>query len=66
MITGRLAAPAEDAPFSDAVIVEGRTAFLAGQGRRLFDDPDKSRQLDLVSSTAFSNGTVELEYRRRR
>ena len=31
MITGRLAAPAEDAPFSDAVIVEGRTAFLAGQ-----------------------------------
>jgi enamine deaminase RidA (YjgF/YER057c/UK114 family) len=32
MITGRLAAPAEDAPFSDVVIVEGRMAFLAGQG----------------------------------
>jgi len=32
MITGRLAAPAEDAPFSDGVIVEGRMAFLAGQG----------------------------------
>lgn len=32
MITGRLAARAEDAPFSDGVIVEGTTAFLAGQG----------------------------------
>jgi 2-iminobutanoate/2-iminopropanoate deaminase len=32
MITGRLAAPADDAPFSDGVIVEGRMAFLAGQG----------------------------------
>jgi 2-iminobutanoate/2-iminopropanoate deaminase len=32
MITGRLAAPSADAPFSDAVIGEGRLAFLAGQG----------------------------------
>jgi 2-iminobutanoate/2-iminopropanoate deaminase len=32
MITGRLAAPAEGAPFSDGVIVEGTIAFLAGQG----------------------------------
>lgn len=32
MITGHLAAPAKDAPFSDGVIVEGRMAFLAGQG----------------------------------
>jgi dihydrofolate reductase len=40
--------------------------YLAGKGRRLFDDLEKSRQLELVSSTAFSNGTVELEYRRHR
>jgi len=32
MITGRLAAPDAAAPFSDAVIAGGRTAFLAGQG----------------------------------
>jgi len=32
MITGRLAAPGADAPFSDGVIVEGSLAFLAGQG----------------------------------
>jgi 2-iminobutanoate/2-iminopropanoate deaminase len=32
MITGRLAAPSGDAPFSDGVIVEGRLVFLAGQG----------------------------------
>jgi 2-iminobutanoate/2-iminopropanoate deaminase len=31
MISGRLAGPA-DAPFSDGVVVEGRMAFLAGQG----------------------------------
>src|SRR5487761_1165640 len=40
--------------------------YLAGKGQRLFDDLEKSRQLELASSTAFSNGTVELEYRRRR
>ena len=32
MITGRLAAPDHAAPFSDAVLVEGGLAFLAGQG----------------------------------
>jgi 2-iminobutanoate/2-iminopropanoate deaminase len=32
MITGRLATPEEAAPFSDAVLVEGPLAFLAGQG----------------------------------
>ncbi|HXW87176.1 MAG TPA: RidA family protein [Streptosporangiaceae bacterium] len=32
MITGRLAAASADAPFSDGVTVEGRLAFLAGQG----------------------------------
>jgi dihydrofolate reductase len=40
--------------------------YLAGVGRRLFDGMDKSRQLDLASSTAFSNGTMELGYRRHR
>jgi dihydrofolate reductase len=39
---------------------------IAGEGRRLFDGLDKSCQLDLVSSTAFANGTVELDYRRHR
>jgi hypothetical protein len=33
---------------------------------RLFDDVLKSYQLDLVSSTAFSNGIVGLQYRRHR
>ena len=37
--------------------------YLAGHGRRLFDELAKSRQLELVSSTAFGNGTVELDYR---
>jgi enamine deaminase RidA (YjgF/YER057c/UK114 family) len=32
MITGRLAAPDHAAPFSDAVLVDGGLAFLAGQG----------------------------------
>ena len=40
--------------------------YLASQGTRLFDDAGTSRQLDLVSSTAWSNGTIELEYRRHR
>jgi dihydrofolate reductase len=40
--------------------------FLAGKGRRPFDDLEKSQQLELVSSTAWGNGTVELAYRRRR
>jgi dihydrofolate reductase len=37
--------------------------YLAVNGRRLFDDLDKPRPLELVSSTAWSNGTVELAYR---
>jgi dihydrofolate reductase len=40
--------------------------YLAGEGTRLFDDVGKSRQLDLVSSTAFDNGTIGLRYRRHR
>jgi dihydrofolate reductase len=39
--------------------------YLAGEGSRLFDDVGKSRQLDLLSSTAFSSG-LEVEYRRHR
>ncbi len=40
--------------------------YLAGEGPRLFGDLAKSRPLELASSTAFGNGTVELEYRRPR
>ncbi len=40
--------------------------YLAGEGTRLFDDVGKSRQLDLVSSTSFDNGTIGLQYRRHR
>jgi len=40
--------------------------YVAGEGTRLFDDVPKSYRLDLVSSTAFSNGTVGLQYRRHR
>ena len=39
--------------------------YLAGEGTRLFEDAGKSRQLDLVSSVAFSSG-LQLDYRRRR
>jgi dihydrofolate reductase len=39
-------------------------SYLPSQSRRLFDDIEKSRQLELVSSTPFTNGCVELEYRR--
>ena len=39
---------------------------VVGPGRRLFADLEKSRPLELVSSTAFANGCVELEYRRPR
>ena len=31
---------------------------VAGEGTRLFDDAPKSYQLELVSSTAWSNGMV--------
>jgi dihydrofolate reductase len=40
--------------------------YIAGEGTRLFDGVPKSYQLDLVSSTDFSNGIVELHYRRHR
>ena len=39
---------------------------VAGEGTRLFDAVPTSHQLDLISSTAFSNGVVELQYRRHR
>ena len=39
--------------------------YLAGEGTRLFEDTGKSRQLDLVSSIAFSSG-LQLDYRRHR
>ncbi len=38
--------------------------YVAGTGRRLFDDLAKSRQLGLASTTPFANGTIELQYRR--
>jgi len=40
--------------------------YVAGEGTRLFDGDPKSYQLDLVSSTAWSNGSVGLHYRRHR
>jgi dihydrofolate reductase len=40
--------------------------YVAGEGTRLFDGIPKSYRLDLVSSTASSNGIVELQYRRHR
>jgi dihydrofolate reductase len=39
--------------------------YLAGEGPRLFEDAGKSRQLGLLSSTAFSSG-LQLDYQRHR
>ena len=39
--------------------------YLAGAGTRLFEEVGKSRSLDLLSTTAFSNG-LQLDYRRLR
>jgi hypothetical protein len=39
--------------------------YLAGEGPRLFENVGKSRQLDLLSSTAY-NYEIELNYRRHR
>jgi dihydrofolate reductase len=39
--------------------------YVAGEGARLFENAGKSRRLDLLSSTAFSNG-LQLDYRRHR
>ena len=40
--------------------------YVAGEGTRLFDGVPGSYRLDLASSTASSNGIVELQYRRHR
>jgi dihydrofolate reductase len=40
--------------------------YVTDVGTRLFDDVPKSYRLELISSTAQSNGVLELEYRRRR
>ena len=40
--------------------------YVADEGTRLFDDVPKSDRLDLISSTASSNGVLELQYRRHR
>jgi RibD C-terminal domain len=40
--------------------------YVAGEGTWLFDDVPKSYRLELVSSTAWSNGIVGLHYRRHR
>jgi dihydrofolate reductase len=40
--------------------------YVAGEGTRLFDGVPTSYRLDLVSSTASSNGILELRYRRHR
>jgi dihydrofolate reductase len=40
--------------------------YVAGEGTRLFDGDPSSYRLDLVASTAFSNGIVGLQYRRHR
>jgi dihydrofolate reductase len=40
--------------------------YVAGEGTRLFDGVPRSYQLDLVSSTASTNGILELQYRRHR
>jgi dihydrofolate reductase len=40
--------------------------YLAGKGRRLFSELEETRQLELLSSTSFANGTIELQYRRHR
>jgi hypothetical protein len=44
----------------------GLHPYVADEGTQLFDDVPKSYRLDLVSSTASSNGVVELQYRRHR
>ena len=44
----------------------GLHPYVADEGTRLFDDVPKSYRLDLISSTASSNGVVELHYRRHR
>ena len=40
--------------------------YVADEGTLLFDDVPESYRLDLISSSASSNGVVELQYRRHR
>ena len=44
----------------------GLHPYVADEGTRLFDDVPQSYRLDLVASTAASNGVVELQYQRHR
>ena len=44
----------------------GLPPYVADEGTRLFDDVPKGYRLDLVSSTAATNGVLELQYRRHR
>jgi dihydrofolate reductase len=44
----------------------GLHPYVADEGTQLFDDVPRSYRLDLISSTASSNGVVELHYRRHR
>jgi len=44
----------------------GLHPYVADEGTQLFDDVPQSYRLDLVSSTASSNGVIELHYRRHR
>jgi dihydrofolate reductase len=44
----------------------GLHPYVADEGTVLFDDVPNSYRLDLVSSTAASNGVLELQYRRHR
>jgi hypothetical protein len=53
-------------PATDRRVPRELVSYVAGAGTRLFDGVPESYQLDLVSSTASSNGIIELQYRRRR
>ena len=44
----------------------GLHPYVADEGTRLFDDVPSGYRLDLISSTAGSNGVIELQYRRHR
>jgi dihydrofolate reductase len=44
----------------------GLHPYVADEGTPLFDDVPKGYRLNLVSSTALSNGILELQYRRHR
>jgi hypothetical protein len=48
------------------LVTRQKRSTSSGWGTRLFDGVPKSYRLDLVSSTASSNGILELQYRRHR